>query len=224
MTWTEQVEQYIREGKTVSGAKGDSTLQASMKGSADFMKTLTESFKQRFAGQTSILNNLDNVFTHLIQNPQGFSPTLLAGLQTNNSEAVAKDYAHAKEAYQETVAARNGGQGGNGLPSGVDAQIQAQIASGAAQEEAAGTRQIGIANEQERNKNYWSALAGEEGVGHEEDPLGFGNEVNSSANSTADLGQAYQASKQSGLLSALGGVVGGVGSAVGGYFTGKGKN
>ncbi len=122
------------------------------------------------------------------------------------------------------MAARNGGQGGNGLPSGVDEQIQAQLAGQAAAEESTGERNIAVANEQERNNNWWKALSGEEGVATTENPLGYSQTANQASDATANLGNAFQNSKGPGWTSILGGVVGGAGSAVAGYYGAKGKN
>jgi hypothetical protein len=221
MSWTKTIERYIREGRPVSGSKGDSVLQSSEANSAAFQKTLTDTFKTQFANQTDILNKLNGVFSNVISNPAGFSAPLLAALNTNNAETVGKDYAHAKQAYAETVAARNGGRGDSGLPSGVDEQIQAQIGSSAAQEEASGTRQIAIANEQQRQQNWWQALTGEEGVAQAENPLGYSQTANQSADATANIGNAFNQSKGPGFWSVLGGIAGGAGTAAAGYFGGK---
>ncbi len=101
MNWTQQIESYLLEGRGVSDAKGDQILQNSERNQAAFQQTLTDAFKTQFANQSGILDKLNGVFSNVIANPQGFSPTMLAALNTNNSEAVSKDFAHAKTAYQE---------------------------------------------------------------------------------------------------------------------------
>jgi len=221
MNWTEKVEQYIREGKTVSGSKGDEVLQSSERSSAAFTKTLQDSFAANFGKQSAILDSLNSVFKGIVANPQGFSPQLLSALNTGNSEKVATNFAQARQALNAQEATH-----GNGLPSGVTAQLDQQLAGQAATADATGAREIAIQNENQRQSNFWNALQGESGVSKELDPLGYGQDVNQSADAAANLGKAYDASKGPGFMGILGGVLGGAvtgaatsGFAPGGAFT-----
>lgn len=216
MTHRERIEQYLREGRTVSGGKGDSVAKATEQSQAAFNQTLQSAFKTTFGMNQGILQRLDTVFKGLVANPQGFTPTTMAALNTGNTERTAMDYQNATKAAQATEAAR----GGSGLPSGVNAQITGQLAAGAAQEEASGQRTIALANEQQRQANFWNALGGEERVAAAESPLGFGSEVSSGSNAVSNLSQAYTQSQGPGIGAVLGGLAGGALStlAPGGAF------
>lgn len=206
----ERIERYLREGRTVSGGKGDSTAKSMEQSQSAFNQSVLQpAFKQTFGENQAILSRLDSIFKGITANPQGFTPTTLAALNTGNTERTAMDYQNATKAAQASEAAR----GGTGLPSGVNAQIGGQIAAAAAGEEATGQRTIALANEQQRQSNLWNALGGEERVAAADSPLGFGSEVSSGSNAIANLSQAYTQSQGPGLGSVLGGLAGGALSA-----------
>jgi hypothetical protein len=78
---------------------------------------------------------------------------------------------------------------------------------------------IELNDENLKENNYWNAMNVLSGnVASQYNPLGYSSSVNGAADATANLGQAYNASKQSQLLGALGGIAGGAGAALGGYF------
>ena len=193
----------------VSLCKGDSTAKQSEQQQAAFNQTLRQSFATRFATQNDILSKLNGVFSGIVANPQGFTPTTLAALNTNNLENSATDYQNATKAAQASAAAH----GGNGLPSGVQAQIAGQLASAGANETAQGQRQIALANADQQQRNFWAALSGETGIANTEDPLGYASGATSGSGAVAGLSKAYTDSKGPGWGSILGGIAGGVASS-----------
>jgi hypothetical protein len=46
MNWTQTIERYLAEGRTVSGGKGDSTLKAQEQAQANFTNTLMGSYQE----------------------------------------------------------------------------------------------------------------------------------------------------------------------------------
>jgi len=208
--WTSRIEQYLREGRTVSGGKDETAKNAEIS-SNSFMKTLQSAFSSQFANQAGILGFLNNKLQAGISNPQGASPQALAAERTMATEGVAKDFAHATVAAQDQIAAH----GGNGLPSGVDAQIRGQIAGQAATANSGAQNDITIANENLRQSNYWNAVKGETGVASLEDPLGYAGGSNNAAGAVAGLSNAYTSSDVFGNAIA-GGLGTGIGSALGG--------
>lgn len=213
----DRIERYLTEGRTVSGGKGDNVAKSTERSQAAFNSLLQSAFKTTFGENQAILGRIDSIFKGIIANPQGFTPTTLAALNTNNTERTATDYQNATKAAQATMAAR-----GTGLPSGVNAQVEGQIAAAAAGEESSGQRQIALVNEQQRQSNFWNALSGEERVAAADSPLGFGSESNSSAGTVANLSQAYTQSQGPGIGAVLGGIAGGAATAAlgpGGAFT-----
>ena len=205
MTWTERIEQYLREGRTVSGGKGDQTAKASEVASAAFQNTLTQAFKTQFAKQQGVLDFLNGKLTASVNNPQGLSPTAKAALDTGAIEGVGGQYQNALKTEQAQTAAR----GGSDLPSGVEAQIQGQLSGAAAGETSSELRNNALVDEQLKQQNYWNSVNGLNGVSAQINPLGYSGEANSAGNTTAGLSQAFTASNQSQLLGALGGIVGG---------------
>jgi hypothetical protein len=110
-------------------------------------------------------------------------------------------------------------RGGNGLPSGVDAQVLGGVAAAGAQEQAGLQNDITLKNEELRQQNYWNSVGGLSNVSAQEDPNGLASGATGAANSVSDLGQAYKASTQSQLMGTIGGLAGGAltGWATGGF-------
>ncbi len=211
MSWTETIERYIREGRTVSGGKGDSTLKSQEQAQANFSNQLMSTFQTQFAKQSNILDFLNGKMQSVINNPQGYSPEALAAARTNATENSANSFASAQQQLNNQLAAR----GGNGLPSGVDAQLAAQTARAGAAQNATAQNQITLQNEDQRLNNYWQALGVLSGNANQYSPLGYAGGAQSGAGAVAGLGSAYQNSKQSPLLGALGGLAGGALSGAG---------
>lgn len=61
----------------------------------------------------------------MITNPQGYSPEALAALRSRTIEGTVTNYANAAKTVNANLAAR----GGSVLPSGVNAQIQEELAA-----------------------------------------------------------------------------------------------
>jgi hypothetical protein len=205
--WASRVDQYLREGRSVSGGKGDDVARQSEQQQADFNHTFRQNFATRFGNQSDILGKLDSVFSGIISNPQGYSPEALTALRTNAIEGTSNQYQSALRTTQEQMAA-HGDNGG--LPSGVEAQIRGQLSGQAAGALSGQLTDIAIKNEDQRQSNFWRALQGEGGIASAEDPLGYASGSTAGSNSVANLSKAYQESKGPGWGSILGGIAGGV--------------
>jgi hypothetical protein len=211
MNWTQTIERYIAEGRTVSGGKGDSQLKQQETAQANFTNQLMGTFNTQFQNQSNILSFLNSKMQPLINNPQGFSPSALAAMRTQATEGTATDFSNAQKATNAAIAAR----GGNGLPSGVDAQLTAQNANAGAAENAGAQNQITLANEQQKQNNYWNAVNAENGIQAAYNPLGYAGGAQNGGSVVSGLGSAYKQSQQSQWLGALGGLAGGALSAAG---------
>lgn len=218
-TWTERIERYLSEGRTVSGGKGDSAIKNQENQQAGFNTQLQNVFTQQFGAQSGILNFLQGKLTNQINNPTGFSPAQMAALNTNNTENSAKSFANAQAATQNAEAAR----GGSALPSGVSAQLAAGNANAAAASNAQGANAIQLANASQQQNNYWNAVQGLSGVANQENPTGFAGLFNQGSSNVGNLGVDYNQTQQSQLESTLGGALGGVAGAVGQYYGAKGR-
>jgi len=183
---------------------GDNTAKSAEKSQAAFTNTLQAAFAQQFGANQSTLNFLNGKLTSAVNNPQGFSPQMLAAATTQAIQGTATDYANAAKTINNQIVAR----GGSTLPSGVGAQIQAQLATGAANEESSNLTNLQIANAQQQQSNFWNAVSGLAGVAKLQDPLGYASSANQGAGEVGSLSQAYSPSEQSGLggqfLSSLG--------------------
>lgn len=189
---------------------GDKTLQQSEQAQAGLNKKLMAAFTTNFGKQSSILDSLTKRLQPMIDNPTGFSPEALAALRTSASDTNAGQFLGAQKALNSQIAGR---QDASALGSGVDAQLRAGVAQAGAQNEANSQNNITLQNEQQKQQNFWSALNALSGNASQYNPLGFAGGATAGGSTVANLGQAYQASKQSPLLGALGGIVGGAAGA-----------
>jgi hypothetical protein len=205
MTWTQTIERYIAEGRTVSGGKGDSTAESTEKSQGAFTGTLQQVFASNNASQQAQLNFLNNKLQSAIQNPQGYSPSTLAAMRASATNQTAATNQNVQRQVQNMLATRGGAEA---LPSGVDAQIASTIASKSAQDLNQAQDDITMRNADLQNENQQRALSEELGVAQTENPEGFANAENQSAADVSNLSEAVTKAKGPGWSSILGGVVG----------------
>jgi hypothetical protein len=200
----------LAEPPPVSGGKGDQTLKDNEASQAALNKQLAATFTTQLGKQSAITDALTKKLQPMIDNPSGFSPEALTALRTSASDTDAAQANGARTALQDQLNARGG------LPSGADAQLRAQIESGAASTESNAQNNITLQNEQQKQQNLWQAVNALSGNAQIINPLGYSGGATSGAGAVANLGQAYQQSKQSQLLGVLGGIAGGVAGGAGG--------
>jgi hypothetical protein len=201
----------------VALCKGDETAMAAERQQAAFNTQLMGIFTKQFGQQQDVLKYLQGKMQPMIDNPTGFSAQAESAMRTGASEQVAGQYQNAQKALANQRAQR----GDAGLPSGVDAQIDAQVGNAAAATGAQAQNDITLQNEQLKNANMWNAVNALSGVGAQFNPQSYGSLYNQGAGNVANLSQAYNASKQSQLMGVLGGVVGGGISALGSLYGAK---
>jgi hypothetical protein len=190
---------------TVSGGKGDNTAQGAEKSQGNFTQMLQNTFATNNAQQQSQLNFLNTKLQSAINNPQGFDPQTLASMRAQANDAVAAQ----DQNVQRSVANRQAVQGGAAaLPSGVNAQVDAEIASQAAEAGNSAQQSITEQNAQLQNQNQQRAISNEMGVAQEENPEGFASAENTSAGEVSNLSQAVTASSGPTVGSILGSVAG----------------
>lgn len=216
-TWTLTVERYIAEGRSVSGGKGDQTAKASEEQSLALQKQMADLFTKQYGDQSQITKFLTSKLEPIINNPQGYGGAAEAALRTSAADNVATNYENAQKALQTEQFAK----GGRDLPSGVNAQIDAQLAAARAGDAASAQTGITLQNENLKQQNFWDAINGLSGNAQIINPQSYAAGSSSAAGAGAQSGQLYQSSRQSQLLGALGGVAGGAGAALAGYFGGK---
>lgn len=188
---------------------------------AAFTKTLQQDYSQTFAQQQAILQNLNSVLSPIVSagpNQQGFSPAELSALSTQAIESNAQGYNQATQAAAAREDAAGGGR--SFLPSGVNAQINAELASAA--ESDLSQEQLGItqANYAQGRANWQNALSGELSVSGQQNPLGYAGattNANQAAFGEATTIQQMNNQKWSDILGGIASV--GMGIATGGLST-----
>ena len=178
---------------------------------ASFDATLQADYAQTFAANQQILQTLNASLKPIVEagpNQQGFSAGELSSLNTEAIESNAQGVNQAEQAAAQRENAEGGGT--TLLPSGVNAQINAEI--GSAAESNLSSENLGItqANYAQGRQNWQTALAGEQGVAAGEAPLGYAGAT--TASNTAAFNEANTINQQSNqeFSDILGGVVGGV--------------
>lgn len=212
MTWTETVDHYLRYGFTVSGAKGDDIAKQNEQIQLDLNKQLLQTFQTQFGKQSQITDSVTKNLQPLIDNPQGYSPEELQALRTQTSDTNSGQFNDAQKALNDQLAARGGA---STLPSGVDAQLRAQLAEAGAKTEAGSQNQITLNNEELKRQNFFNAVNALSGNAQIINPLGYASGATAGGNTVANLSQAVTASNQSPLMGAIGGIVGGAAAGAG---------
>jgi hypothetical protein len=228
MTWRETIEQYLREGRTVSGGKGATAEEKSTAADTkSFMSTLMGNYSTQFAGQQSILNSIKSGWTPIFQagpNQYGFSAAEDSALRTQASEGTAGAYRMAKQAAGENLAAVGGGN--TFLPSATKAGIMSSIATKAAGQEAGQQLGITTAGYETGRENFEHASAALTGDAALYNPTSYANQAND-AGKTAfdDYNTIQQQEAAASPWGAIGGAVGGIaGSFIPGIGTALGSS
>jgi hypothetical protein len=120
-------------------------------------QALFQNFQTQFGEQQNFVNNfLKPQLESMYLSPQGFGATTLADLDANLVNTTGAQAANARMAQNASFDTNNMA----GLPSGVNAAIQSQINSAAGNTVATGQNQINLANQQYKNQQQMTALAG----------------------------------------------------------------
>ena len=185
---------------------------------ASFDATLQQDYSTQFAQQQQILQSLNSTLQPIVEagpNQQGYSPQEASALSTQAIESNAQGVNQAEQAAAQKEDAAGGGT--SFLPSGVNAQINAQI--GSAAEANLSNEQLGIttANYDQGRQNWQTALASEENLSSQTNPLGYAG-ATTNANSSA-FNEASQINQQSNQE--FSDILGGVGGAIFGRSYGR---
>ena len=214
LTWTNSGEIWLSSGECFQ-FKGDPTAQAAEQQQQQFDSQLMTMMQAQYGKQSAITSYLTNQMTPQISaGGVGINPAALTAMRTSATDNVSNQ-------FQGALKAANASENQSGLPSGVNAQVDSSLLSQEAQTQAGAQQQITLANEQQRQQNYWNSINVLNGQAATENPLGYASAATAGTNAVANASQAVTAANQSQLLGALGGIVGGVGGAL---VTGGMKN
>ena len=167
--------------------KGDNTASSAEQSQAAFSKQLQTAFQTNNAAQQNQLNFLNAKMQSAITNPQGYSPQTLASMRASANDAVAAQNQNVQRVVNNNMATKGGAEA---LPSGVGAQIDASIASQAAQAGSRAQQDITVNNANLENENMWNAVKTEGSVASLENPEGMAGQENGTASTVGSLSDA----------------------------------
>jgi hypothetical protein len=172
-----------------------------------------------FNEDQDILKQMQSVYAPILAkgpNQQGFSDAQRDDLNTQATEGVARNFAHANTALREQQAASGGGD--EFLPSGVKDQQQEQMDIAA--EGAHGDQQLTIKNDDYAagKEEFDKATTALQGTSSLLNPNGYAGSANTAGKNATDTANTIAAQSTS-WMAPLAGVVSGVaGAATGGYL------
>lgn len=186
--WTERIERYISEGRTVSGSCGASSQQHQIADSQQrFYDQLTQEYGTVFAENQSILKALTASFKPILEagpNQKGFSEEELQNLESQATTGTGRNYAKAGAALGAIQGAEGGGTAY--IPSGAKHQQQEQLAESAAANESGIQSNILAADYETGRQNYFRAAGALGGVAGELNPVGYSNSATGAGSAAAN--------------------------------------
>lgn len=225
------------ENGQISLCKGASDEQNTLaRAQSNFYMQMTDDYKQQFSNQQSVLNSLQASMRPVLDagiNQYGFSDAENNALNSQAIQNTGVQYQNAQKSLQNMQASRGGGD--QYLPSGVDAQTDAQLASSGANQTSSQLLGIKQAGYEQGRQNYQNAVSSLGGVAQQYNPTGYSNSATGAGsladNQASTVQKANQAASPWGTIGGLlGGVAGSflgpigtsIGSKVGGLLGGGG--
>lgn len=213
-------EAALAKGATSEEKSLDAQQAALAQQEAQFYSTLQSTFQQQFAQQTAILNTLQSVWGPIFQagpSQEGFSQQEKSALTTQAMEGTSSEYQKALQATNDAIAARGGD---SFLPSGADAQVRANVATAAAQNQSQENLNIQQADYERGYQNFLAASNALSGVSTQYNPLGYAGTANQGGGTAAGgFNDAFQSAstiqQQDQAASPIGAISGAIGGAAG---------
>jgi phage-related protein len=215
-TWSQRIDRYIAEGRTVSGGCGPSQAIKNINNSIQsFSDTMVSEAKTIFGDASSMFNTISNAVGKVIAggpNQQGWGAGLASSVTAGIVNAAATAGRNVKSALGSAIGAIGGGN--TVAPSGAMANVTANALENVEAQKTQQEEQATVANYQQGNANYNAAIAAGEKA-----PSMF--DVVDKTNANAMSGLTTAASSQAAMDKAKGWweslVMGGVGSAESGF-------
>lgn len=226
VNWTQIVERYIREGRTVSGGCGASQSEKSIASQQqqNFQQFSNEA-GQVFGNSSQIFKDLTSSFEPVLAagpGQSGFTPQELAALNSQAITTSGAQYRNAATAAGERIAASGGGNAV--LPSGTTAAVQGNIATAGAASTANELNQIALQNAQTGRQNWMNAAGVLSGAGNVFNPATNFDSSTTGAGSAAMSGASTVQNANRQWIGDVTGILGdaaqiGAGIATGGMST-----
>jgi hypothetical protein len=184
---------------------------------AEFSRQMMAENAAVYGKQQTILDSLNAGFQSIVAkgpNQEGFSAGEKENFNTEATESVAGSMTKAAKALGNGQAAQGGGD--TFIPSGVAQQQREELAEAGAEADATSHQKILSDDYAEGHTNYNNAVAGEETVASDLNPVGYSTATTSANSASADEANAIAAAANSpftAVMGALGGVAGAATSA-----------
>jgi hypothetical protein len=191
---------------------GDHTAKNLEQAQYQMTLTLNNDYKIAFGEQQAVLARLNNQFSYIMNNPQGYDMKTLASMRTSATDENAVQFSRAMAAG----AAFSATHGAADVSSGTAAQIGSEIAASGAAMQAQSQNQITQAQGQAKRQDYWNALQGLSNVGSMYNPTSYAGAGATAANSSVNAGQLLLQSQQATWSNMFGVIKGAAGLAMGG--------
>jgi hypothetical protein len=207
----------------VALAKGASAQQTDIANSQQsFYNTLSSDYNQQFANQNAILSTLQNSLNPIIQagpDQFGFSKAETNNLNSQALQGTGQQYKSAAKSLGEQQAAQGGGN--SYLPTGAQAQQQANLAANTANQASSQLMGVQQAGYQQGYNQYQAAVGQLGAVASQYNPTGYASSANSAGSSAASTAnQVTQLNNAASPWNLVGGILGGAASAGLSAFTG----
>ncbi len=184
----------------------------------DFMKQLQSENSSVFNQSQGILNQLNGMFSGILAkgpSQEGFAPGEKDILTARNIDTTAQSYDQAKRGLQQTLATQGGGN--QFVPSGVNDELQGELAQSAAATKSSNQNQIELEDYETGRQNFFNAageLGSAAGLLNPTGYAGVANNAGSDASTTAGRITSEAFAPYGAVIGALGGVAG---AAAGGW-------
>ena len=160
-TWSQRIDRYIAEGRTVSGGCGPSAAMKNINNSIQsFSGTMVSEAKTIFGDASSMFNTISNAVGKVIAggpNQQGWGAGLASSVTAGIVNAAATAGRNVKSALGSAIGAIGGGN--TVAPSGAMANVTANALENVEAQKTQQEEQATVANYQQGNQNYNEAIA-----------------------------------------------------------------
>ena len=210
----------------ISLCKGATATQQQLQNEeANFYQTMTQDYNTTFGENQAIKQTLTSSLSPIVAagpNQMGFNTAELNSLNSTALQGTGQGYASASQALKEQQAATGGGN--SYLPSGVQSQQQAGLASAAANQESNQLLNIQQAGYTQGYNQYENAVGQLGGVASSDSATNYSNSANSSAGAANSEANAVQQANQqmwNNISGVFSGAMGAAGTALSGYYKGN---
>lgn len=182
-----------------------------------FFKEMSDHYSVVFGKQQNILDQLTTAMEPFLKagpSQTGFSTEERTALDTQATDAVAANYAKAKEALGDTIGARGGDEF---IPSGGDLQLQGELAASGAQEKSDLENKIITDDYKAGHENWEAAVNTLGGVASQQNANDTSRATTGAGSAAADTANEIAAASNSVWSAAIGAVGGVAGQAAGNW-------